>query len=493
MSYLPDFQSDVFISYSHIDDQPFGEEQKGWVSEFHRNLEIRIKVLLGRGVDVWRDPKLRGVDVFSTEIERRLCDSALLVSIISPAYVQSEWCSKELETFVQAVEQRQPTSAGNRCRIVKVLKTPVPLQKQMTPLRSVLGYEFYRVDPNTERPREFFLHASPEARSSYWRTLDDVAQDIANLFSYLIGDRKADPEPANTVYVAETTSDLKEKRNSLIRELAAHGYYPIPNKPLPVDSAELVPTMRDGLRQARVSVHCIGARYGVIPEGESRSLIHLQKDVAAEHNGSSGRALIWIPTALAIKEEQQVKFVRDLRADSSLLKNAELIETTFEDLKTYLFDQLRIQPKNDSVPKPGMPAQIYVVCDTQDRSEIEPIRNHLFDAGFEVILPLAEGDPAEIREDHTENLRIADAILIHWGRASEPWFRAKMRDLLQLRAIRGSNSMPVQVVHLSAPATAGKMEFQTKQAAVIRSFEGFDARVLRSLISDIRHRTGVTM
>ncbi|MGI8961134.1 MAG: DUF4062 domain-containing protein [Bryobacteraceae bacterium] len=295
------------------------------------------------------------------------------------------------------------------------------------------------------------------------------------------------------MYVAETTSDLKEQRNSLIRDLAAHGYNPIPNTPLPLDSAELLPALRDGLRQARLSVHCIGARYGVIPEGESRSLIHLQKDLAAVDNGPSARALFWIPKDLAVKEEEQAKFVRDLRADSGLLKNAELIETTFEDLKTYLFGQLRTQPKNGPEPQPDLPAHIYVVCDKQDRSEIEPIRNHLFEAGFEVILPLAEGDPTEIREDHTESLRIADAILIHWGRAGEPWFRAKMRDLLQLRAIRGSNRMPVQVVHLSVPATPGKMEFQTKQAAVIRSFEGFDATAFRSLISDIRHRTGVTM
>ncbi|MGI8961133.1 MAG: toll/interleukin-1 receptor domain-containing protein [Bryobacteraceae bacterium] len=196
MPYLPGFQSDVFISYSHIDDQPFGEEQKRWVSEFHKNLEIRIKILLGRGVDVWRDPKLRGVDVFSSEIERKLSDSAVLVSILSPAYVQSEWCSKELETFVQAVEQRRPTSGGDRFRIVKVLKTPVPLQRQATLLRSVLGYEFYGIDPNTARIREFFLDPSPEARSSYWRTLDDVAQDIANLFSYLTTDRKPDASRA---------------------------------------------------------------------------------------------------------------------------------------------------------------------------------------------------------------------------------------------------------------------------------------------------------
>ena len=36
------FENDIFISYAHIDDQPLVEGQKGWISSFHRALEIRL-------------------------------------------------------------------------------------------------------------------------------------------------------------------------------------------------------------------------------------------------------------------------------------------------------------------------------------------------------------------------------------------------------------------------------------------------------------------
>ena len=54
------FENDIFISYAHIDDMALVEGQKGWISSFHRALEIRLGQLLGRTPRIWRDPKLPG-------------------------------------------------------------------------------------------------------------------------------------------------------------------------------------------------------------------------------------------------------------------------------------------------------------------------------------------------------------------------------------------------------------------------------------------------
>lgn len=493
MPYLESFEPDIFISYSHIDDESFGEDQKKWVSEFHRNLETRIRILLGSGVAVWRDPKLRGNDIFADEIRRKVADSGVLVSIISPGYLNSEWCTRELQTFVEASEARGGCRVGGHSRIFKVLKTPVPLQKQTSLLRSVLGYDFFKIDQQTGKTRELLLDPSPEARASYWTRLDDVAQDIASVFALLSTKGSQNPDPANCVYVAETTSDLRDKRDSLIRELTAHGYTPVPDLPLPLDSEDLVESIRTNLQLCRLSVHLVGARYGVVPEGESRSLVEVQNQLAADHfNGSNSRQ-IWIPKDVQAREEAQARFLTDLRMNHRLLHGAEVLETSFEDFKTNLFHHLSARPKDETAVQSDAPAQMYIVCDKQDRPAVAPIRQRLFDAGFEVLLPLVEGDAAEIREDHTENLKIADAILIYWGIAPEPWFRAKLRDLLQMRAIRGSKPLPVQAVYLSAPATLEKLEFQTRQATVMRSFEQFDPTILTPFISDVKSRVGVTV
>ena len=55
------FQTDIFISYAHIDDESLIQNQKGWISEFHRALDIRLAQLLGRRPVIWRDDSLQGM------------------------------------------------------------------------------------------------------------------------------------------------------------------------------------------------------------------------------------------------------------------------------------------------------------------------------------------------------------------------------------------------------------------------------------------------
>ena len=73
--------------------------------------------------------------------------------------------------------------------------------------------------------------------------------------------------------------------------------------------------------------------------------------------------------------------------------------------------------------------RVYVICDQQDYGSIAPLEDHLFSQGFEVTLPLMEGDEAEVREDHKESLLLCDAVVIFYGNASEGWLRTKLRDL----------------------------------------------------------------
>ena len=90
----------VFISYTHIDNQPFGPEQQRWITHLHEQLTNRVQQLFGGPVAVWRDDKLQGNDVFAETLVERLSKVAVLVSVCSPRYVHSEWCQRELEEFI---------------------------------------------------------------------------------------------------------------------------------------------------------------------------------------------------------------------------------------------------------------------------------------------------------------------------------------------------------------------------------------------------------
>jgi hypothetical protein len=73
----------VFLSYSHRDDEPYGPQQRRWVEEFERALRESIGQRVGPGrVDVWRDiRRLAGNELFDTQIEQQLNRSTIFVTV----------------------------------------------------------------------------------------------------------------------------------------------------------------------------------------------------------------------------------------------------------------------------------------------------------------------------------------------------------------------------------------------------------------------------
>ncbi len=47
--------NDIFISYAHIDNEALTEEDKGWISQFHKVLDTRVAQLTGEKPRIWRD------------------------------------------------------------------------------------------------------------------------------------------------------------------------------------------------------------------------------------------------------------------------------------------------------------------------------------------------------------------------------------------------------------------------------------------------------
>ena len=117
-----EFEKHVFISYAHLDNIPITQGQDGWVSRLHTSLYSMLSRRLGCEARIWRDSKLKGDDVFSDEIVGQFSRSAVLLSIISPRYVKSDWCKRELNEFCEAAAKTTGVVVGNKSRALKVLR-----------------------------------------------------------------------------------------------------------------------------------------------------------------------------------------------------------------------------------------------------------------------------------------------------------------------------------------------------------------------------------
>ena len=99
---------DAFISYKHC------EPDREIVARLHKKLEgFRIPRAVAKKVGkkrlrrVFRDEaELAVAEDLSDEIEKALSNSRYLICICSPEYLQSEWCMKEIETFLRYSDKK---------------------------------------------------------------------------------------------------------------------------------------------------------------------------------------------------------------------------------------------------------------------------------------------------------------------------------------------------------------------------------------------------
>ena len=173
------FAHDIFISYGHLDDKnPFGHE-KGWVDLLYERLKLLVGQKLGEEPKIWRDShNLQGNDELGGAISKGVTDSLLFVPIITPRYVQSDWCNREIEAF-HAAPPPKTASPGFRKRVFKVLKTPLPKHlKKLEPaqIRDLTGYQFYAEDEETGVTTEFIPDRTDKR---YYQMLDRLVAQIA--------------------------------------------------------------------------------------------------------------------------------------------------------------------------------------------------------------------------------------------------------------------------------------------------------------------------
>jgi hypothetical protein len=491
MNDTPAFENNIFISYAHIDNKPLTDGQRGWIDEFHYALETRLNQLLGAVSTVWRDKKLHGNDVLDESILKRFPKTALLVIILSPRYLNSEWCLRELHEFYRASEQSGGIRYQDKSRVFKVVKTYIPLDEHPKELQDVLGYEFYEEEQGTNRHREFVIDPKDESFKKFRLKLDDLAYDILDLLKILAPPsakvRTGRPTSSGEmVYLAETTSDLTEARNQIKRELVQRGHNVLPERPLPLKVSHLHDIVRDNLIKSKLSVHLIGANYGLIPEGADHSVVRLQVDLAqACSKERPFSRVLWVPPELKA-ESRQEEFLAYLRTTVTQ-EGAELIEDSLEELKTTLKDKLTATTRKSQVPirSNGNP-RVYLMCDKQDLKEVFSLQEHLFHEGIEVILPATEGEETQVRDNHKENLLWCDAALIYYATGKDFWFWTMFRDLDKSRGYGRKERWLAKVVYIAPPKTDPKEGVLINDAIVIRNYESFKPELLEPFIAKLK-------
>lgn len=481
------FKNLIFISYSHIDNQPLSTEQQGWVTRFHSNLKGYLEMRLGvRRAAIWRDEKLNGNDIFADEILAQLLESAVLISVLSPGYLGSGWCTREVAEFCRLAEQSVGLRVGNGVRIFKVIKTPVDSQEAVPIFKDVLGEEFF-VYNQEQAPLELDPAYGPPISQQYHGKMATLAWKLAQFIKQIDPSVKAGPASNQTaadkpiVYLAECSKDRRADRDALLTELQVSGHTVLPDRGLPWNETEYVPEVRRLLERARLSIHLIGKLYE--PLDGARSVVAIQNELAVERSRQAGlRRLIWNPPSSVAPHPAELPFLLALETSGNVQFGADVIISNLETFKVAMQATLKKIAEPEPVKAPAAAPDtktVYLICDARDRKATVPLRQWLRGRGWEAKLPAFDGDSAAVRQANQQELAACDAVLLFYGGGDELWRRSVGRELERALEYRSGKPLPPAWTYLVDPDTADKVDiFDMSAGNVIDGRRGFTEGLL---------------
>lgn len=513
MAYASDFERDIFISYCHTDNEnPLG---LGWIEVFHRLLAIRMRQILGARVpaeepSIWRDACLQGNDAFAHVLGDELRKVALVVSIMSPSYVRSEWCAREVAEFCKAAEERGGLTVDNKVRIFKVLKTPVERDQHPAALQGQIGYPFFTLDNDTKIPREFTLTPGDGNEAKAKEVINDLAYHIKatlDAVNRVLSTRpqppvdgqyaSTPPAPApkatrRSVYLAETAFQLDDERFQVRRDLEARGIRVLPVGDLPVrHPLRFCEAVEEALTQCDLSVHLVAASRALVLLGELQDTVYLQNELAAARcAGSNLTRLIWISEAMVPRPDDtlQHEFIARLHGDPEAQKSAEVLTGPVQALIARIHDSLH--KLDEPKPRPAAASAatrslVYLIAHPDDEQMAEPLRERLFDSGFDVLDMLSDPHASErdIFEAHKMGLVDCDAAVVCFGKAGEFWIRSQLSDAQKAIGWREGRPMKARAIYLGPPDTAQKARLRAHDYLMLDGRAGYDARLVQPLLA----------
>jgi hypothetical protein len=257
MAFLkPQFMFDGFVSYSHGDPDGDGDSPlQHWTSEFVRVLRKTIRSIEPelQDIEIWFDAHIDPTKHLTEELRHKVQSAAVLMVVMSPAYLYSTWCTEELKWFQEQISSRRRDEG--RIFVVHALPTnrakwPAFLQDDLG--NALVGFQFY--EPQTGMPFgwgfEDISKSGKEFNQRLWTLQNALVKRLREL-------QEAAPKPERPIIVpgrrqrvylhARPEPEYVGLRDKVRRDLEQDGLHPVPSVP----SAPPGPVLHDWVREGK--------------------------------------------------------------------------------------------------------------------------------------------------------------------------------------------------------------------------------------------------
>ena len=447
MAYLHGYEHDAFISYAHgpkfnlFNSDDDGDLLSQWSRTLVQDLGEQVAVKLGtkepdRTLSLWMDPNLRGNEPLSDTLKKAIEGSALLVVIMSPYYLASSWCGKEVEWFAAV-----PGYLQRRIFVVHAwwtdrMKWPLALKDHDG--ESGLGYSF--VPREEEGADPFGYPCSSEKERKYLDAVARLAKDIAKEIK-AIDQRNASVQvtaPNRSVFLGYMSETLQESREELRTCLAGQDIAVVP--PVgedPVDEASLGEALATYALRSSAVVLIANEYPGLWPRNHPGGFVGYQLQRAHE---LAVPCHLWLQVedVTRVKKPEYRQFLEDL---STQARSAN-VALHYADAKAFAAD---IRSRLDAAaPQAGTGVeQLAVICSNlpEDKSRGQVFRDAIQTALRDTRREIFTFDFANTKEPVKlrkvgERVRDADTVLVLCFDQEWDWARMLIKEISGLSELR---------------------------------------------------------
>jgi hypothetical protein len=263
MGCVPNFDYDVFISYSHANDH------EGWVATFRRKLEARLRERVPAGPVFYHDSHtLKRNEDLTPQLIEGVKESAVFVPIISRNYLSRPWCLKECEQFLSASR-----ALGFEGRIFPVRYDDVSPAEFQKVLGEKVGYEFFAKSPDDQYAdtldpdSDTFKARLNTLRMEIGAKLDEMATRGSAKPKPSAGKPPEDKAPSSTigdmptVFLAHPGPGLGDHADQLTSFLRGFRFELIHPGDRFYEFDEFEKAFQEGLRRSDLFVQLLGRRF----------------------------------------------------------------------------------------------------------------------------------------------------------------------------------------------------------------------------------------
>ena len=468
MAYIPGFEYDIFISYSHIDNPAISGCTSGWVDCFEELFQAKINQRVGESVAIWRDTsRLTGNYRFNEAIEKALQQSALFISLTSPASIKSDYCALERKLFAQDATQKTGTAVDGHHRLFNLILNNIPKEDWPVALgrarEETIAFPFFEA---TQQDK--FGKPSDTSGDEFDAQLDRLAEAVRITLAALKNQSSSVPSPneiqlspEKSLFVAEVPDDLRKYRRKIIKSLKANDFRVITDIPPPDTAAEHDEAVIAGLKQCAVSIHLLSDNPGEeVEDDDTTTYPRRQAELALAHGENP---FIWVPKDVniaSIENRDYQSFLADLENNTP---RAARFRRGFSSRSDHneIFDQvLRHMENRQTIVPPETKDCLVDYHEREDAFFVSELTNFLFEKGIRCrLVPQADSAPEKGRKIYEERIRHSSAVVILYGNVSEAWVRQRVGVGLQHYAML--TGAPPQFVVCALPPVKKPQEIRT--------------------------------